>query len=157
MASLYSLEDNQGRFYELKNFRPESDYVGGSPSVDMARGYDSLTMFVSSLDFKRTPQPWNWQGRIVANNNDTLASEVISFLNFTKRTVKVIRNSDSAYIELYGITNPIVVDPVSQVWREITFAMLPKSLAWTRISNRRYGAGIYNQGIYVSNGLEQLY
>ena len=157
MQAYYKLEDRFGNFFELFNFRPETEYPGTAKQPEMTRGYRSLDLYVASLDFLRDASPWVWQGVLIANNDAAMLQTQTQFLSFLKRTVRIWRNADNAWIDIYGISDATVVNPNSKVRREITFVVAPRRLAWRRVSSRLYGSGIYGLGIYPAEGFEDLY
>ena len=153
----YKLEDSFGQFLDLQYFRPETEYPGTAKSFEMTRGYNSLDLFVSSLDTLRDAAPWVWTGMIIANSDDDMNFQLSRFSSFLRRAVKIWRNVDNSWIDIYGISSPTIVNPNSKVRRDVTFIVAPRRLAWRRESNRLYGEGIYGTNSYPGEGFEELF
>lgn len=143
----YKIIDNIGAELPLLNFMPESDFPGGAQNSSLARGYGETDVYIASRDFIRSPQPWQWKGQLVAANAGELQTKITQLLSFIKRTVRVVRAYDNGFIDLYGISYPMVVPTESKVKRDVTFAMMVKSLAWKVENTRAWGEGICGSGI----------
>ena len=153
----YKLEDNFGQFYDLRNFRPETEYPGTAKSFEMTRGYNSLDLYVSSLDTLRDAAPWVWSGVILATGDADMTQQLSQFSSFLRRATRVWRNSDNSWIDIYGISSPTIVNPNSKVRREVTFIVAPRRLSWRRESTSLYGEGLYGEGIYAGGEFEESY
>lgn len=146
MSEAFFLVDKNGQSFGVRTLYPTTIVPGGEASATMFRAYGSRDWGVSS-DKLPSPEPWLWRGKVQDVDRFGLRRFLSRLEVASKNAIKVVRDSDSAWLPLAGGGRP-TGSVLSPTLVEITIMFYPKGDSWLIEESRAFGDGAFGEATF---------